>query len=70
MFKFLTKDLKVIDKSYNEDAYVFNLHHKKIINNSARQFFLKDGPLAFLPVSSIDDHYAHHTRIFTAPAGP
>ncbi len=42
---------KVIDKSYNEDAYVFNLYHKKIINNSARQFFLKDGPLAFLPVS-------------------
>ena len=44
---------KVIDKSYNEDAYVFNLYHKKIINNSARQFFLKDGPLAFLPVSRI-----------------
>ena len=42
---------KVIDKSYKEDAYVFNLCHKKIINNSARQFFLKDGPLAFLPVS-------------------
>jgi 2-octaprenyl-6-methoxyphenol hydroxylase len=42
---------KIIDKSYNEDAYVFNLHHKKIVNNSARQFFLKDGPLAFLPVS-------------------
>ncbi|CAO6130070.1 UbiH 2-polyprenyl-6-methoxyphenol hydroxylase and related FAD-dependent oxidoreductases [Candidatus Pelagibacterales bacterium] len=42
---------KVVDKSYNEDAYVFNLRHKKIINNSARQFFLKDGPLAFLPVS-------------------
>jgi 2-octaprenyl-6-methoxyphenol hydroxylase len=42
---------KVIDKSYNEDAYVFNLYHNKIINNSARQFFLKDGPLAFLPVS-------------------
>ena len=45
---------KVIDKSYNEDAYVFNLHHKKIINNSARQFFLKDGPLAFLPVSRME----------------
>jgi 2-octaprenyl-6-methoxyphenol hydroxylase len=42
---------KVVDKSYNEDAYVFNLYHNKIINNSARQFFLKDGPLAFLPVS-------------------
>ena len=42
---------KVVDKSYNEDAYVFNIKHKKIINNSARQFFLRDGPLAFLPVS-------------------
>jgi 2-octaprenyl-6-methoxyphenol hydroxylase len=45
---------KVVDKSYNEDAYVFNLYHKKITNNSARQFFLKDGPLAFLPVSSTE----------------
>jgi 2-octaprenyl-6-methoxyphenol hydroxylase len=45
---------KVIDKSYYEDAYVFNLFHKKIPNNSARQFFLKDGPLAFLPVSSAE----------------
>jgi 2-octaprenyl-6-methoxyphenol hydroxylase len=45
---------KVIDKPYNEDAYVFNLDHKKIINNSARQFFLKDGPLAFLPVSKTE----------------
>ena len=43
---------KVIDKSYNEKAYVFNLFHKKIYNKSARQFFLKDGPLAFLPVSN------------------
>ena len=41
----------IINKSYNEDAYVFSINHKKIINNSARQFFLKDGPLAFLPVS-------------------
>ena len=45
---------KVIDKSYNEEAYVFNLFHEKISNNSARQFFLKDGPLAFLPVSSTE----------------
>ncbi len=43
---------KVVDKSYNENAYVFNLFHKKIENKSARQFFLKDGPLAFLPVSN------------------
>ena len=45
---------KVVDKSYNEDAYVFNLFHEKISNNSARQFFLKDGPLAFLPVASAE----------------
>ena len=45
---------KVVDKSYNEHAYVFNLFHKKISNNSARQLFLKDGPLAFLPVSSTE----------------
>jgi 2-octaprenyl-6-methoxyphenol hydroxylase len=45
---------KVVDKSYDEDAYVFNLFHEKISNNSARQFFLKDGPLAFLPVSSAE----------------
>ena len=45
---------KVVDKSYKENAYVFNLFHKKISNNSARQFFLKDGPLAFLPVSSVE----------------
>jgi 2-octaprenyl-6-methoxyphenol hydroxylase len=45
---------KVVDKSYNEDAYVFNLFHEKISHNSARQFFLKDGPLAFLPVSSAE----------------
>lgn len=42
---------EIIHKSYNENAYVFSLNHKKIKNNSARQFFLKDGPLAFLPVS-------------------
>lgn len=45
---------KVIDKSYNEKAYVFNLFHKIIDNKSARQFFLKDGPLAFLPVSNLE----------------
>jgi 2-octaprenyl-6-methoxyphenol hydroxylase len=45
---------KVVDRSYNENAHVFNLFHKKITNNSAWQFFLKDGPLAFLPVSSTE----------------
>ena len=43
---------EIIDKSYSESAYVFNLLHKKIENKSARQFFLKDGPLAFLPVTN------------------
>ena len=67
---------KVVDKSYNEDAYVFNLLHEKISNNSARQFFLKDGPLAFLPVSSAEtsviwsiDAWEEIKRAFTRSNG-
>ena len=33
---------EIIHKYYNENAYAFSLNHKKIKNNSARQFFLKD----------------------------
>ena len=43
---------KKINWDYSETAYTFLVKHKKIPNNSARQFFLKDGPLAFLPISN------------------
>jgi 2-octaprenyl-6-methoxyphenol hydroxylase len=45
---------KKINWDYSETAYTFLIKHKKIANNSARQFFLKDGPLAFLPISNIE----------------
>ncbi len=45
---------KKINWDYSETAYTFLIKHKKIKNNSARQFFLKDGPLAFLPISNTE----------------
>ena len=42
---------KKLNWSYSETAYTFLLHHQKINNSCARQFFLSDGPLAFLPLS-------------------
>ncbi len=45
---------KKINWDYSETAYTFLIKHKKIANNSARQFFLKDGPLAFLPISNTE----------------
>ena len=44
---------KKLNWSYSETAYTFLLHHQKINNSCARQFFLPDGPLAFLPISSV-----------------
>ena len=48
----LLSNEKKLNWDYSETAYTFVLHHKKLTNNCARQFFLKDGPLAFLPISN------------------
>ena len=48
----LLSNEKKLNWDYSETAYTFVLHHKKVNNNCARQFFLKDGPLAFLPISN------------------
>jgi len=45
---------KKINWDYSETAYTFLIKHKKITNTAARQFFLKDGPLAFLPISNTE----------------
>ena len=37
---------------YSETAYTFLIYHAKTNNHCARQFFLEDGPLAFLPISN------------------
>ncbi len=43
---------KQILKKYNSVAYTTILEHQKILNDTAVQIFTKNGPLAFLPVSS------------------
>ena len=47
--KFFTKK---INKNYDNLAYTTILKHKKIENNVATQIFTKNGPIAFLPISS------------------
>jgi len=37
---------------YNETSIIMNINHAKTENNVARQFFLKEGPLALLPISN------------------
>tara|TARA_Y100000996_G_scaffold111388_1_gene82433 strand:+ start:149 stop:1225 length:1077 start_codon:yes stop_codon:yes gene_type:complete len=43
---------KKIEKKYNSFAYTSVINHKKIPNHTASQIFTKNGPLAFLPISS------------------
>jgi len=49
---FIRKNLNVLFKDYQEIAYTFSVHHEAKENNIAHQFFLKDGPIAFLPISN------------------
>ena len=44
---------KKIEKKYNSYAYATIIQHDKILNNIATQIFTKKGPLAFLPLSSV-----------------
>jgi len=51
--KFSKKEISpLLIRNYKETSNTFIITHKKISNNTARQFFLKDGPLAFLPLSN------------------
>ena len=42
---------KDLSWDYQEDAFTFIIKHEKLLNNCSRQFFLNDGPLAFLPIN-------------------
>ena len=54
---------KKFDKEYNSLAYVTTFKHKKQSNNhSASQIFTKHGPLAFLPVSSIETSVVYSVK--------
>ena len=50
----LLSNQKKLNWDYSETAYTFVIQHKKVVNNCARQFFLKDGPLALLPISNTE----------------
>ena len=51
-------------KEYNSVAYTTIIHHKKIVNDIAVQFFTKAGPLAFLPISDEETSivYSYHNK--------
>ena len=54
---------KKLDKEYNSLAYVTTFKHKKLSNNhSASQIFTKQGPLAFLPISSIETSVVYSVK--------
>jgi len=49
---FVKKNLNLFFKDYQEAAYTFCIQHEVKENNIAHQFFLRDGPIAFLPSSN------------------
>jgi len=53
---FVRKNLNLFFKDYQETAYTFCIQHEVKKNNIAHQFFLRDGPIAFLP-SSINETF-------------
>ena len=54
---------KKINKNYNSHAFVSTLIHKKLSNNHiASQIFTNKGPLAFLPISSIETSVVYSVR--------
>ena len=42
--------IKISKKNYNQKAFIFNVKHTKSHNNLATENFLKNGPLASLPI--------------------
>ena len=52
---FLAKNIldgKYFNYDYKEKSIVLKIQHNSCKNNIARQFFLKEGPVAFLPISN------------------
>ena len=54
---------KKLEKNYNSLAYVTTFKHKRLSNNhSASQIFTKQGPLAFLPISSTETSVVYSVK--------
>ncbi len=47
----------IYTKYYNKKAIVISFYHSKNHNNTAYEFFLKNGPLAILPMQKIKNHF-------------
>ena len=54
---------KKISKNYYNLTYTTILRHKKIENNTATQIFTKQGPIAFLPISSIETSVVYSINV-------
>jgi 2-octaprenyl-6-methoxyphenol hydroxylase len=51
------------EKNYNSQAYTTTINHKKVFsNNTAFQNFTKNGPIAFLPLSSTQTSVVYSVR--------
>ena len=54
---------KKINKSYNSYAYTAIIKHKKLLDNDlASQTFTKEGPIAFLPISSTETSVVYSVK--------
>ena len=54
-------------KKYNHSAFVTNFSHKKNHNNIAHEIFLKSGPLALLPMKSLNNKTYNTSLIWSNP---
>ncbi len=55
-------------KKYNHSAFVTNFSHKKNLNNIAYEIFLKSGPLALLPMKSLNNNTYNSSLIWSNPS--
>ncbi len=53
---------KKFNKNYNSYAYTTIIDHKELLNNCATQIFTKNGPIAFLPISSTKTSVVYSVR--------
>ena len=55
------------EKKYNHSAFVTNFSHKKNHKNIAHEIFLDTGPLALLPMKSLNDNLYNTSLIWSNP---
>ena len=61
------KENKFIKHNYKQTSFSLKIKHDQIENKIARQFFLKEGPLALLPLSSTETSIVWSIKDFYLP---